>query len=186
MENNELIDLSLYVDNFSKKEKINRQLWMLCRTLLIKPFSFPVFNGWRCSVYKMFGAKIGQNCTIYSSARIWAPWHLELGDNSCIGPEVDFYNQGHIVIGNHTIISQKSYLCASSHDYKKKDFPLVRKPIFIGNQVWVAADSFIGPGVTVGDGAIVSARSAVFDNVDSWTIVRGNPAYLIKERIIND
>jgi len=130
----------------------------------------------------LFGADIGRQSNIRSSVKIWAPWNLKVGNFSSIGPATDIYNQGKIEIGNRTIISQKTYLCASTHDYNLATFPLITKPIKIGNQVWIAADSFIGPGVQVGDGVIVGARSAVFKNVQPWTIVRGNPAEFVKDR----
>lgn len=101
---------------------------------------------------------------------------------SCIGPKVDCYNQGKISIGNQTNISQKTYLCASTHDFTIFNFPLILKPIQIGNQVWIAADAFIAPGISIGEGAVVGAKAAVFKNVDAWTVVGGNPAKFIKER----
>ena len=109
-----------------------------------------------------------------------------MGNYSCMGPKVDCYNQGKITIGNQTSISQKTYLCASSHDFTISNFPLILKPIQIGNQVWIAADAFIGPGVSVGEGAVVGARAAVFKKVDPWTVVGGNPAKFIKDRKLRD
>ena len=105
-----------------------------------------------------------------------------MGSNSTFGPELDCYNQGKISIGANTIISQKTHLCASSHDYTKKDFPLVLKPIQIGNGVWVATDVFVGPGVVIGNKAVIAARAVVIKNVEENTIVGGNPAKIIKRR----
>lgn len=53
----------------------------------------------------------------------------------------------------------------------------------IEEQSWVCADAFIGPGVNVGAGAIVAARAVVVKDVAPWTIVAGNPAKFIKERV---
>ena len=133
---------------------------------------------------KCFGAKIEWSSHVYSSVNIWAPWNLEIGANSSLGPKVDCYNQGKISIGSNTVISQKSYLCASTHDYTKIDFSLILKPIAIGSGVWIAADAFIGPGVCIEDNAVVAARSVVIKNVAKNTIVGGNPAKLIKSRNI--
>ena len=60
----------------------------------------------------------------------------------------------------------------------------IQKPIIIGDRAWVAAEAFIGPGVTVGEGAVVGARAAVFKDVEPWTVVGGNPARVIKTRTI--
>ncbi len=178
------VDLSKYDFSFSLANKIARLTWNITYWFLFRPFNLNTFSSWRIFILKIFGAKLGKNSNVYASAKIWAPWNLTVGEYSVIGPKVDCYNQGTISIGSHTIISQKTYLCASSHDHTISNFPLILKPIKIGSQVWVAADAFIGPGVYVGTGAVVGARSSVFDNVEPWAIVRGNPAKFIKHRIM--
>ena len=169
-------------NSFSFRNKFLRLIWKIVSLILMRPFSLDVFRQWRCMILRLFGAKIGKNSNVRSTVNIWAPWNLKVGDFSSIGPGSDIYNQGEIEIGDKTIISQKTYLCASTHDYNQPTFPLITKPIKIGNQVWIAADAFIGPGVNIGDGVVVGARAAVFKNVDPWTIVRGNPAEYVKSR----
>ncbi|MBX9806177.1 MAG: putative colanic acid biosynthesis acetyltransferase [Flavobacteriaceae bacterium] len=176
------MDLSTYSHSFSLKNKISRLLWNFISLIVFRPFGSRVLKKWRVLVLKCFGAKIEWSSHIYASVKIWAPWNLEIGANSSLGPKVDCYNQGKISIGSNTIISQKTYLCASTHDYTKHDFPLVLKPIKIGNSVWIAADSFIGPSVVIGNNAVIAARSVVIKDVDQNTIVGGNPAKLIKSR----
>ena len=176
------MDLSTYSHSFSLKNKISRLIWNCARVILFRPFASRLFIKWRVLVLKCFGAKIEWSTNIYASVKIWAPWNLEIGKNSSLGPQVDCYNQGQITIGSNTIVSQKTYLCASTHDYTQKDFPLILKPITIGNGVWIAADAFIAPGITIEDHAVVAARSAVIKNVEENTIVGGNPAKLIKSR----
>jgi putative colanic acid biosynthesis acetyltransferase WcaF len=179
------IDISQYSHSFSTKNKIARVLWYICYWLLFRPLDTRLFKSWRSLLLKIFGAKIGTHAHIYASARIWAPWNLELGTYSTLGPEVDCYNQGKICIGAHTTISQKAYLCASSHDISSSTIPLILEPIVIKDQAWIAADAFIGPGVTIGKGAVVGARSAVFKDVEPWSVVGGNPAQYIKTRKIS-
>jgi len=91
-----------------------------------------------------------------------------------------------IAIGMRTTISQYSFLCTASHDYRQDSFPLVTAPITIGDRVWITADVFVGPGVTIGDGAVVIARSSVFDDVAPWIVAQGNPARPIKARRFDD
>ena len=157
-------------------------MWNVVRLLLFRPFATRLFKKWRVLVLKCFGAKIEWSSHIYASVKIWAPWNLEMGSNSTFGPQVECYNQGKITIGANAIVSQKTYLCASSHDYTKKNFPLTLKPIVIRNGVWVAADVFVGPGVTIGDNAVIAARAVVIKDVEENTIVGGNPAKIIKTR----
>lgn len=114
------------------------------------------------------------------------PWNLEMDEYACLAPQVDCYNAAKIIIGAHTTISQKAYLCAATHDIYKSHYPLITSPIIINDQAWVAADAFIGPGVTIGEGAVVGARASVFKDVEPWTVVGGNPAKFIKKRIINE
>lgn len=178
------MDLSTYKHSFTLKNKIARLLWNISSVILFRPFGTRLFKKWRVLVLKCFGAKIEWSSHIYASVKIWAPWNLEVGAYSSLGPKVDCYNQGKISIGTNTIVSQKTYLCASSHDYTKKDFPLVLKPIRIGKGVWIAAEAFVGPNVSIGDNAVIAARSVIIKNVEQNTIVGGNPAKLIKTRTI--
>lgn len=177
------MDLATYNHSFSLQNKMGRLAWNIISLVLFRPFGSRIFKKWRVFVLKCFGAKIAWSSHIYASVKIWAPWNLEMGANASLGPQVDCYNQGKITIGANTVISQKTYLCASSHDYTKANFPLVLKPISIGDGVWIAADAFIGPNVNVGNHAVVAARAVVVKNVDANTILGGNPANFIKFRI---
>lgn len=183
-EEKERVNLSKYDSNFGLRNKFKRLIWNLFYWILFRPFNLVLFKGWRAILLRLFGAKIGKNANIYASVKIWAPWNLEVGEYSSLGPQVDCYNQGKITIGTHSVISQKTYLCASSHDYSLPDFPLILRPIVIENQVWIAADAFIAPGVKIEEGAVVGARAAVFKHVEKWTVVGGNPAVYIKDRRI--
>jgi putative colanic acid biosynthesis acetyltransferase WcaF len=96
--------------------------------------------------------------------------------HSCLADDVDCYCVAPIRIGAHATVSQYSYLCAASHDYRDPSMPLIVSPIVIESYAWVAADVFVGPGVTVGEGAVVGARSTVIHDVAAWTVVAGSPA----------
>ena len=176
------VDLSKYNHTFSISNKLGRMVWNLTYWFFFRPFDLNPFKSYRSFILKIFGAKVGKGANIYASVKVWAPWNLEIGEYSTLGPHVDCYNQGKIKIGANTTISQKSYLCASSHDISDPLINLILCPIEIGSQVWIAADTFIGPNVAVGDGAVVGARAAVFKYVDPWTVVGGNPAKFIKNR----
>ena len=176
------MDLSTYNHSFSLKNKFSRLVWNIVYIFLFRPFASRLFKKWRVLVLKCFGAKIEWSSHIYASVKIWAPWNLEMGKNSSLGPKVDCYNQGKIDIGANTVISQKTYLCASTHDYTKKNFPLILKPITIGDGIWIAADAFIGPGVVIGNNVIIAARSVIIKNVEENMVLGGNPAKVIKQR----
>ena len=95
---------------------------------------------------------------------------------------VDCYNVAPVTLGARALVSQRSFLCSATHDYHRREFPLVAREIVIEAGAWVAAEAFIGPGVTVGAGAVVGARACVTRDVAPWTVVAGNPARVVKQR----
>ncbi|MCL2596425.1 MAG: putative colanic acid biosynthesis acetyltransferase [Paludibacter sp.] len=172
-----------YVDNISKVDKFKRLIWRMASLFLFKPFSLPFFNFWRIFILKCFGAKIGKGSIVYSDVYIPSPWNLVIGIESCVGPEVKLHI-GKTIIGNKVTISQRSYLCSATHETTSLNTPFVSGCIIIDDYSWIAAEVFIMTNITIGKGAIVGARAAVFKNVEPWTIVGGNPAKFIKKRII--
>ena len=134
---------------------------------------------------RCFGAKIGRSVHIYPSATIYFPWNLDVGDESAIGECAFIYNLGPVTLGKRVTISHRAHICAGTHDYTKRDFPLLRPPITIAPDAWICADAFVGPGVTVGEGAIVGARAVAMKDVKPWSIVVGNPARESKKREVN-
>lgn len=143
-------------------------------------------HAWRCLLLRLFGAKIGRNVRAYQSARIWAPWNLEMADGSCLGDFVDCYCVDRISLGERATVSQYSFLCSASRDYTRRSMPLVTAPITIGADAWVAADVFVGPGVCVGEGAVVGARSTVTKDVAPWTVVAGSPPRVVGKRAFTE
>lgn len=165
---------------YSKTELLCRVLWGFGQ--LAFRFSLRPCFGWRRFVLRCFGAKIGVHVNTYPSTRIYFPWNLTVGDWSAIGEEAFIYNLGHVTLGAKVTVSHRAQLCAGTHDYRQPDLPLLKPPIVIHDQAWICADAFVGPGVTVGEGAIVGACSVVTKNVEPWAIVVGNPASKIKTR----
>ena len=134
----------------------------------------------------MFGAKMPWHCLISGSVRVHFPWQLSIGKDVAIGDGVTIYNLGGVAIGDRAVISQDVYLCGGTHDYTSVRYPLIRKSIQIGSDVWIGAGAFIGPGVRIGDGAVVGARAVVFRDVPPWIVVIGNPARMLKDRVMRD
>ena len=127
---------------------------------------------------------MGANCRVHGSAKVWLPANLKLGDNVLIGPGAILYNQGAISIGSDSVVSQRAHICASTHDVSDPLFQLEIRPVSLGTKCWVAAEAFVGPGVTMGDGAVLAARGALFEDADEWSIYRGNPAVRLKPRVL--
>ncbi len=181
-----IIDLDINTNRkatkYSKSELVRRVLWGMATPLFC--FSPRTCFGWRRFLLRLFGARIGKDVHIYNSATIYMPWNLEIDDWSSIGEHAYVYNLGRVRIGKRTTISHRAHLCAGTHDYTQPELPLKKPSITIFDQAWVCADAFVGPGVVVGEGAIVGARAVAMRDVPPWMIVSGNPAKVMKQRIL--
>lgn len=180
------MEVKPYKNHLSLKNKILRVVWGFVYLVLFRYTPNILFWEWRVFLLRLFGAKIGKHCKIRSSAIIWAPWNLETRDYVAIGPKAQIYNVDKIMLYTKACISQGAYLCTASHDITNKENPLKTAPIMIHSFAWVAADAFVGMGVTIGEGAVVGARAAVFKDVEPWTVVGGNPAKFIKRRELKE
>ena len=169
---------------YRRSELLRRVVWGLVHPFF--RFSPRTFFGWRRFLLRLLGAKIGNEVHVYSSATIYMPWNLEVGDWSSIGEHVFIYNLGNIRIGSKTTVSHRSHLCAGTHDYTDPTLPILKPPIIIGDSVWVCTDAFVGPGVTIGEGSVVGTRSVVVKDIDPWVVVAGNPTRTIKARELRD
>jgi len=160
-----------------------------CRLRLAWSLGLPMFRltprpcfGLRRWLLRRYGAVVGEQVNTYPSSTIYFPWNLQIGDYSAVGEWALIYNLGPVTIGERCTISQRTHLCAGTHDYRDPAMPLQKLPIHIGSDAWVCADAFIGPGVSVGARAIVGARAVAVNHVAENAIVAGNPAKLIRTR----
>jgi putative colanic acid biosynthesis acetyltransferase WcaF len=161
------------------------QFWWLVQSTLFR-MSPQFLYGWRRFLLRLFGAQIGKQVLIRPTATITYPWKISIGDHSWIGDEVILYSLGRIVIGAHSVISQRSYICTGSHDFKLAPFDISASTIVIDDEVWVATDVFVAPGVTIGRGTVVGARSSVFNDLPSMMVCVGTPAKPIRPRILEE
>ena len=167
--------------SFSLGNRITRVVWGIAWLVLAR-FTPPPLHRWRRLVLLAFGARIGRGARVHASVAIWLPHNLEVGEQVLIGPGARIYNQGTITIGAWSVISQRAHLCASTHRVDDPGFQLECRPIAVGERCWVATEAFVGPGVTMGDGAVLAARGALFDDATTDGIYRGNPAALVRQR----
>ena len=165
--------------SFSFKNRSLRLLWQMVYVVFFK-FTPPPLHIWRSFVLKLFGAKVGKGVHVYPRVKIWAPWNLELGDECGIGSGATLYSQAKIKIGKRAIVSQGTYLCTGTHDYTKMGHPLITSPITIGDHAWVAAEAFVHPGISIGDGCVVGARSVVTKSMPAWMVCAGHPCKPLK------
>lgn len=169
------------VSPWTLKEKMARALWIITQGSLFR-WSWHSWYGWRRLLLRAFGAQVAPTCRIRPSARIEIPWNLRIGAYSSIGDFARIYNLGMITVGDRVTISQGAHLCAGTHDHTRPDMPLLRPPIDIEDDAWIAADAFVGPNVRAGRGAVLGAGACAFRDLTPWTIYGGNPARAIGSR----
>ncbi|MGN7204094.1 DapH/DapD/GlmU-related protein [Pedobacter sp. SAFR-022] len=162
-----------------------RLVWEVVATLFFNPSPRP-FHRWRGFLLRIFGAKVGKRVHVYPGVKIWAPWNLILADECGIAKGVTLYSQGEISIGKRAVVSQGAHLVTGTHDHSSSGFPLITMPIHVGDHAWIAAEAFVHPGITIGKGCVIGARSVVTKNMPDWTICAGHPCKPIKARIFND
>lgn len=167
--------------SFSLRDRLARALWNAVQATIFRWSPRPLHE-WRSALLRAFGARVGRGVHVYPGARIWAPWNLALGDETGVADGATLYSQGRITLGRRVVISQGTHLCAGTHDYEQSGFPLVTRPIAIGDHAWVAAEAFVHAGVTIGEGAVIGARSVVAKDMPAWTVCAGHPCKPIKER----
>ena len=180
-------DLSTFTmpDGFRGRSAAVVQLWWIVQSLLFA--TSPQFMyGWRRWLLRLFGAKVGKHVILRPTMCVQFPWKVTIGDYAWIGDDVNLYSLGPISIGRNAVISQKSYLCTGSHGATDPTFPIFFEPIVIEPEAWIATDVFVGPGVTIGRGTVVGARSSVFKSLPAGKICIGSPAQVIRERGRNE
>lgn len=179
------IDISNKPSPHSAANKLKRVVWNLVQATVFRWVPRPMHRV-RARILRLFGARVSLKARVCPRAKVWAPWNLVMHDFATLADDVDCYCVDTIEIGEHTTVSQYSYLCGATHDHEQARFPLVPKPIRIGKSCWIAADVFVGPGVTIGDGTVVGARSSVFGDLPAWKVCVGTPARAVSDRKIRD
>lgn len=179
------VDLSAYSSaGFDRGAGKWREVaWLLVSLILFRLCPF-CLSPLKCAVLRLFGAKVGQGVVIKPQVKITFPWKLEVGNHVWLGEESWLLNLERIIIGNHVCISQRAFLCTGNHNYKSSRFDLMVKPITLEEGSWVGAGAWVGPGVTVGSHAVLGAGSVTSSNLQPWGIYHGNPAVLVKQRVI--
>jgi len=134
---------------------------------------------------RVFGARIGPEAVIKPGVRVKFPWKLEVGANTWIGENVWIDNLAPVRIGSNCCISQAAYLCTGSHNWSEPTFDLIVGAIEIRDGAWIAAKAIVSPGVIVGEGAVLALGGVATENLDAWAIYQGNPASLVKYRVLS-
>lgn len=168
---------------YTRLEYFKRFSWDYFGAALFKALPSPYFWWYRNLILKLFGASVGKHVRVSRSASITCPYNLKLADGVAIDHDVSLYCLGRIEIGKRCVISQKSFLCAGTHDYRDNAMPLIKAAIIIHSDTWVCASAFIGPGIVINSDCVIGAGSVVISDVAYNSVVAGNPAVFKKYKI---
>jgi putative colanic acid biosynthesis acetyltransferase WcaF len=156
---------------------------VLCKcAFFLTPFPWP--SALRTALLRLFGARLGRGVVVRSGANITFPWRFTAGDHVWIGEEVLVLSLAPVTLGSHVCLSQRAFLCSGSHAWRRETFDLRTRPIVVGDSVWIAAQAFVGAGVSIGNGSVVSAGAVVTESVPENSLVRGNPATVVSKFLV--
>jgi putative colanic acid biosynthesis acetyltransferase WcaF len=179
------VDISKYDNSWYKTGAgfVKRWLWFYTNAVFINTNLVPL-PSFKVFLLRLFGAKVGRGVMIKPKVNIKYPWNLAIGNDSWIGEEVWIDSLVKITIGNNVCISQGAYLLTGNHDFTKETFDLIVKEIKLEDGVWIGAKAIVCPGVTCYSHAVLTASSVATQNMEAYSIYRGNPAIKIKDRVI--
>lgn len=166
---------------FSLGNRLKRLVWNSVHLLLYRTSPIPL-HAWRSFLLRCFGATMGANCHFYPGSKVWAPWNLHCADQVSAANGTELYNPAPMYFGSHAIVSQGAYVCGATHDYNRADFPLLAYEMRFGAYSWICARAAVGPGVQVGEGAVLGMGAVATKALEPWTVYAGNPATAVKTR----
>jgi putative colanic acid biosynthesis acetyltransferase WcaF len=177
------VDLStfnnIHFDHGAAKWKI--LLWYLINPILFRN-PLVLSSGFKGSLLRMFGAKIGKGVVLKPGILIKYPWKLQIDDHAWIGENVWIDNLDITHISSHCCISQGAMLLTGSHNYRSASFDLITGPILLEEGVWIGAKAVVCPGVQCGKYSVLTVGSIATENLLENQIYQGNPAVIKRSR----
>jgi putative colanic acid biosynthesis acetyltransferase WcaF len=144
--------------------------------------AFPWPYSLKCSLLRLFGARVGSGVVIKTKVRIKNPWRLSVGNNCWIGESVWIDNLENISLGNNVCLSQGAMLLTGNHDYTIAHFPYRLGKIVLEDGVWIGAKSIVCPGVICKSHSILTVNSVATKEMKERKIYTGNPATQTRDR----
>ncbi|WP_221032906.1 hypothetical protein [Actomonas aquatica] len=170
---------------WSTLDKVRRALWILVSQTVWR-WSPVSWNAWRNAWLRLFGATINDRpdarACVWPDVDIYHPWKLTLGAASIVGTGSRLYNLAPITLEDGANLSRFVHACTGSHDLARWDMPLTTAPIVIKRNAWIGTDTYLAPGVTIGEECIVGARSVVTKDQPASMCCWGHPCKPVKPR----
>lgn len=154
-------------------------------SLLFFENGLPWPSAMRMGILKLFGARVGKGVVIKPRVRIKYPWKLSLGAHTWVGEGVWIDNLDQVDIGAHCCVSQGAFILCGNHDYTKPTFDLITASVSMEDGSWAGAKSLLGPGAVLRKEAVLAAGSVGLGELEAHKVHQGNPAKVVRDRIID-
>lgn len=138
----------------------------------------------RQEIMKQIFAEVSENC--YIEPPLQANWgiHTHLGKHVYANFNLTLVDDTHIYIGDYVMIGPNVTIATAGHPIE----PSLRKktaqfniPVFIGDNVWIGANSVILPGVKIGGNSVIGAGSVVTKDIPENVVAVGNPCRVLRQ-----
>lgn len=178
-------DLSLFKHqlHLSISDKLKYACWLLLSNIFFLT-NIPYPNFVKVLLLRMMGAQVGHGVVIKPWVKIKLPWKLSIGNQVWLGESCWIDNISEVRIGNDVCISQGALLLTGNHDYAKRSFDLMSKPIVIEEGVWVGAKSTIVGGVTLKSHSVTGVGVNILRDTEAYQVYSLNANIQVKERVI--
>lgn len=139
--------------------------------------------------FRLTFKRFGQGGFIDYGCFVRYPWRVSIGNDVDINRGCELYpsmqtSEGLIVLDDNVVLGPGVIIFSSTHSYASLGLPDVSAPVKICRYVWVGGRSIILPGVVIGEGAVIGAGSVVTKDIPPYCVAVGNPARVIKRRVI--
>ncbi len=128
---------------------------------------------------ELFSGNLPETSIFIPPVHIYFPKHIKIEENVFVNHNSTFMAAGGIEIGEGSFIGPNVSVITDNHEFLNLK-NLKPKKIAIGKRVWIGANALILPGVSIGDDAVIGGGAVVTSDVESKTLVAGNPAKFIK------
>lgn len=167
----------------SRKEQLQYHLWKFIGRYIFKMMIGPVY-GLRRWYLRLFGATIGSGTNVSNHAIIVMPSWITIGKNVSVDDYV--YFNAKAIIGDDVSLSSYVKIISGGHDVRDKNFTYIHKPVKIGKNAFIGANSVLMGGVVISDFVAVGANSFVLHDVPENSIAYGNPCEVKSKRYSAD